>query len=190
MYRDVVYLLKPRLPWICICMYQIIFLCSSNVFHNFLMDDFFFQICFLPNTKNEKLRTEIIQLYYDVLILEYKGKQKMTDLVTRNYWWLGVTKDIRKYINGCDLYQRIKNRIEILTSKLMENEILEKLQMYLMINFIMKLLLITRKDIILISCNRLSKIAYFMTMTEEALVEGLTRLFRNNIQKLHRYQKV
>ena len=51
----------------------------------------------------------------------------MTDLVTRNYWWLGVTKDIRKYINRCDLYQRIKNRIEILTRKLIENEILEKL---------------------------------------------------------------
>ena len=53
--------------------------------------------------------------------------------------------------------------------------------MYLMINFIMKLLLVARKDIILIACNMLSKIAYFMTMTEEALVKGLTRLFRNNI---------
>jgi len=45
----------------------------------------------------------------------------------------------------------------------------------------MKLLLIARIDIILIACNRLSKIAYFMTIIEEALVEGLTRLFRNNI---------
>jgi len=53
--------------------------------------------------------------------------------------------------------------------------------MYLMINFIMKLLLVARKDIILIACNRLSKIVYFITITEEALVKELTRLFRNNI---------
>ena len=51
----------------------------------------------------------------------------MIDLVTRNYWWPGVTKDIRKYINGCDLCQRIKNRTEILARKLIENEILEKI---------------------------------------------------------------
>jgi len=31
----------------------------------------------------------------------------------RNYWWLGVPRDIGKYMDSCDLYQRIKNRIEI-----------------------------------------------------------------------------
>ena len=38
----------------------------------------------------------------------------MTELVTRNYWWLGVTKNIGKYIEGCDMYQRMKNRTEML----------------------------------------------------------------------------
>jgi len=33
----------------------------------------------------------------------------MTELVTRNFWWPGVTKEIKKYIEGCDAYQRNKN---------------------------------------------------------------------------------
>jgi len=49
------------------------------------------------------------------------------ELVTRNYWWPGVTKNIGKYVDKCDLYQRIKNRIEAPVGKLMANEVLEKL---------------------------------------------------------------
>jgi len=31
----------------------------------------------------------------------------MTELVTRNYWWLGVIKNIGKYMERCDMCQRI-----------------------------------------------------------------------------------
>jgi len=47
--------------------------------------------------------------------------------VTRNYWWPGVTKDVGKYMDRCDLYQRIKNRTESLAKKLIINEVLEKM---------------------------------------------------------------
>ena len=76
--------------------------------------------------KDKELRVEIIQLYYDILIAEHGGRWKMMELVTRNYWWLGVTKDIEKYVEGYDMYQRMKNRTEALAGKLMANEILEK----------------------------------------------------------------
>ena len=35
--------------------------------------------------KNDKLRLEIIQLYYDTLIEGHRGQWKMVKLVTRNY---------------------------------------------------------------------------------------------------------
>ena len=50
-----------------------------------------------------------------------------------------------------------------------------------MIDFIMKLPIVARKDVILVVCNRLSKIMYFMVMTEGTSVEGLVRLFRDNM---------
>ena len=49
----------------------------------------------------------------------------------------------------------------------------------------MKLLVVARKDTILVVCDQLSKMTYFVTMTEGTLVEGLARLFRDNIWKLH-----
>jgi len=63
--------------------------------------------------KNEKLRVEIIQLHHDTLIAGHGGQWKMVELVTRNYWWPGVTKEVKQYVEGCDQCQRMKNRAEM-----------------------------------------------------------------------------
>ena len=75
----------------------------------------------------------------------------------------------------------MKNRIEEIVGKLKLNEVLEKPWTYLTVDFIMKLLVVAGKDIILIVCDRLSKITYFVVTTEGILVEGLVRLFRDNM---------
>ena len=62
-------------------------------------------------SKEEVLRVEIIQLHYDVLVAGHGEKQKIMELVMRNYQWPGMTKDIGKYMKEC---QRMKNRMEIL----------------------------------------------------------------------------
>jgi len=54
------------------------------------------------------------------------------------------------------------------------------------VDFIIKLLLVAEKNAILVVCNRLSKIAYFMAIIERILTEGLSWLFRNNVWKLHK----
>ena len=51
----------------------------------------------------------------------------MIELVTKNYQWPGITKNIGKYVEGCDLYQRMKNKTKVLAGKLMINEVLKKL---------------------------------------------------------------
>ena len=76
--------------------------------------------------KDEKLRVEIIWLHHDILVVEHGGRWRMTELVTRNYWWPGVTRDMRKYIDGCDMCQRIKNWTETLVGKLKLSEIPKK----------------------------------------------------------------
>ena len=123
--------------------------------------------------KDKKLRVEIIQLYHDVLVAGYERRQKMIKLVTRNYWWLEVTKDMGKYIDSCNMYQRIKNRIQVPVEKLKLSKVLKKLQIHLIVDFITKLPLVAGKDIILVVCNRLSKMIYFVTITEKTTVEGL-----------------
>ena len=52
-------------------------------------------------------------------------------------------------------------------------------------DFITKLPFVFEKDAILVVCDRLSKMTYFVATTEEISVEELARLFKDNIWKLH-----
>ena len=66
-------------------------------------------------------------MHYDMLIARHGERWKIIELVMRNYWWPGVTRNIGKYVDGCNMCQRIKNRTEALVGKLIANEALEKL---------------------------------------------------------------
>ena len=77
--------------------------------------------------KDKELRVEIIWLHYDVLVAGHGEKYKMMELVIRNYWWPGVTKDVEKYIEGYDMCQRIKNRTEVPAEKLKLSEVPKRL---------------------------------------------------------------
>ena len=79
------------------------------------------------------------------------------------------------------MYQRMKNRTEEVAGKLKLSEVPEKPWTHLMVDFIMKLPLIAGKDAILVVCNRLSKMTYFVATTEGTSAEELVRLFRDNI---------
>jgi len=56
-----------------------------------------------------ELRGEIIQLHHDTLVGGHGGRWKTVELVARNYWWPGVTKEVGRYVDGCDACQRYKN---------------------------------------------------------------------------------
>ena len=126
--------------------------------------------------KDKELRIEIIWLHHDVLAARHGGRWKTVELVMRNYWWPGVTRDVGKYVEGYNLCQRMKNRMEELAEKLKLSEVPQKMWTHLMVDFIMKLPVVAGKDTILVVCDRLSKITHFVATTEGTSVEGLARL--------------
>ena len=73
--------------------------------------------------KDERLRAEVIWLHHDMLVGGHGGQWKTTELVTRNFWWPEVRKEVKKYVEGCDACQRNKNRMEAPAGKLMPNSI-------------------------------------------------------------------
>ena len=127
--------------------------------------------------KDTELRAEVIQLHHDVPAAGHGGRWKMVELVTRNYWWLGVTRDVGRYVEGCDGCQRMKNRTEELVGKLKLSEVPEKPWTHLTVDFITKLPVVAGKDAILVVCDRLSKMTHFVATTEATSAEGLARLF-------------
>jgi len=92
-----------------------------------------------------------------------------------------MTKEIKKYIERYNTYQRNKNCTKTPVKKLMPNVVLEKPWAYITVNFITKLPLVQRYDSILVVYNRLTKIAYLVPTMEKTLVEEVVRLFQDNI---------
>jgi len=87
-----------------------------------------------------------------------------------------VARSNKRCGKRCDMCQRMKNRMEVSIGKLKLSEVLEKPWTHLMVDFITKLPLVAEKDAILVVCDRLFKITYFVTTTEK-----LMKLFRDNI---------
>ena len=56
-----------------------------------------------------ELRGEVIWLYYNILVEGHKRKQKIIELVTRNYWQPEVMKEVEKYMDGYNTCQFYKN---------------------------------------------------------------------------------
>jgi len=107
------------------------------------------------------------------------------ELVTRNFWWPGITKEVKRYVKGYNACQYNKNCTEQPAGKLMPNSILEKPWTHISADFITKLPLAQGYDSILVVVDRLTKMVYFIPTTEKTSAEGLARLFRDNVWKLH-----
>jgi len=73
-------------------------------------------------------------------------------------------RDIGRYVEGYNLCQRIKNRMEEMVGKLKLNEMLEKPWTHLTVDFITKLPVVAGKDAILVVCNKLFRMTHFMVM--------------------------
>jgi len=57
--------------------------------------------------------------------------------------------------------------------------------MHILTNFITKLPLAQGYNLTLVVVDRLTKMVYFIPTIEKTLAEGLARLFRDNVWKLH-----
>ena len=92
---------------------------------------------------------------------------------------------VKKYIEGCNACQRNKNHTEVPAEKLMPNSVLEKPWSHILADFITKLPLAQGYNSILVVYDRITKMAHFVPTMEKTLMEGVARLFRDNVWKLH-----
>ena len=100
--------------------------------------------------KDNIFRAEIIKLYYNMPVEGHGRQWKTVELVTRNFWWLEVTKKVKRHIEGCNSCQKNKNCTKQLVGKLISNSILEKSWTYISADFITKLSLAQSYNSILV----------------------------------------
>jgi len=122
--------------------------------------------------KDEKLRAKVIRLHHDTLVGGHGGQWKTAELVTRNFWWPGVTRKVKHYVEGCDACQQNKNRMQPPAGKLMPNSIPEKAWSHISADFIMKLPLVQGYDAILVVVDRFTKMGHFIPTQKELAQKG------------------
>jgi len=79
----------------------------------------------------------------------------------------------------------MKNKAEMPARKLRHNKVPERLWQHISVDFIMKLPVSKGYDLILVVCDRFLKMLHFVAMSEKITAEGLVRLLRDNVWKLH-----
>jgi len=61
---------------------------------------------YVPN--NRKTRETILKENHDKADIEHPGQHRMMELIKRTYWWPGLRKDVKNYIQGCFKCQQNK----------------------------------------------------------------------------------
>uniref|UniRef100_A0A0W0G212 Integrase zinc-binding domain-containing protein n=1 Tax=Moniliophthora roreri TaxID=221103 RepID=A0A0W0G212_MONRR len=61
---------------------------------------------YVPN--NEELRCNLIKQIHESKSTEHPGQWSTVEQVQQDYWWLGMTKFIRNFIDGCVPCQQMK----------------------------------------------------------------------------------
>jgi len=64
---------------------------------------------YIPHSIEDSLQQQIIKMHHDLPSAGHPGWWKTYKLVSRNYWWPGMTTFVKKYVTGCDLCQQMKN---------------------------------------------------------------------------------
>jgi len=81
----------------------------------------------------------------------------MVEMVTRNFWWPGITREVKWYVEGCNTCQRNKNCTEQPAGKLMPNSIPNKAGTYISADFITRLPLAQEYNSILVVVDWFTK---------------------------------
>jgi len=135
--------------------------------------------------KDIKLRLEIIKLHHNTPVAEHPGQWKTRELVIHNYWWPGITMQVKNYVSGCDQYQQIKSFPEKPAGKLKPNETTTQPWKDITTDFITGLPEVQGYDALFITCCCHTKQAHIIPISTTTSARGLATLFRDHIWKLH-----
>ena len=132
---------------------------------------------------NVRLRTEIIQKHHDSITAGHPGRFKTQELITRNYWWPGMQKHIRSYVDGCQPCQRTKTHHGLPHNPLHPNRIPTEPWTHVSSDLITGLPESGGYNAILVVVDRFSKMIVLILMKDTLTAPQMAEHFRDHIWK-------
>ena len=56
--------------------------------------------------KSEPLRTGLIQETHNLVVAGHPGREVIAALIIRQFFWLGMLRNIRRFVQNCNSYRK------------------------------------------------------------------------------------
>ena len=135
---------------------------------------------YIPSNKN--IKQKILEELHDSPAGGHMGYQKTVDSVRRQFWWQGITEDVKDYVFSCQKCQEMKTRHQQTGGLLQPLPIPRDIS----VGFIMELPKTTTGiNAILTVVDRATKMVHLVPTTTEVTAPEVAELFRDFIWKHH-----
>ena len=127
--------------------------------------------------KDQSLRADLVRLHHDSPLAGHPGQWKTVELVSRNYWWPGMVKFIKDYVDTCDACRRAKTFHGKTQGYLQPNEIPEGPNQIITTDLITGLPDVDGQNAIQLMVDRFTKRLHLVTCSEDIDTEGIADNF-------------
>ena len=137
----------------------------------------------IPN--DEGMRTTLIAKHQEPPQVGHGGTAKTTELISQQYYWPKIRKDIKRLIKNCDTCQTTKVVRHAPNGLLESNEAPDRLWKSISVDFMTDLPKSDGYDTILVVIDRLTKMSHFIPCSKDLDTEQFANLFMKEIVRLH-----
>jgi len=123
----------------------------------------------------------VVSLCHNRKVAKHPGHWKTLELVSRNYWWLQMSRYIRQYVSTCDLCIRTKPIRQAPVGKLHPLWIPDSRWDMLSVDFVVELPLFSEHNAVMTVVDSVSKQAHFIPMHMTVTAEKAARLFLHQV---------
>src|SRR5258708_3243447 len=135
--------------------------------------------------KDPQLHHDIVHAHHDSMMTGHPGQWKTLELVSCNYWWLGISHYVASYVAGCDACNHCKSFPMQKVGKLTPNQISTCHWEVISVDTIGELLESKGYNAILVVVDRLSKHIHAMPTITTVDSTGVACLFLEHVWRHH-----
>ena len=127
------------------------------------------------------VREELLKCHHDDSLTKHFDADKISELLDRKYYWKSMIKNVKEYINTCDICQRVKMKRHLSYDELRSLSQFTDSWKEITMNFITDLLSSKWKkvmyNLILVIVDHYTKITHYLSIKKTLTVVELVELF-------------
>ena len=134
---------------------------------------------------DDELRRRVLQAHHDTQFAGHPGQAKTLELLLRNYYWPTIKSDVQRFVQTCVVCQRTKTFPAKPQGLLQPNRVPTRPWEDISIDLITGLPESNTYNAICVIVDRFTKMIRLTPTTDQVSSEGIARIYRDHIWKLH-----